>query len=68
MEDWQMEDTLPRRVVITPTLIIPAYVVKRKKPKNRAYRWTFALIIFTWLLLLAITTFLVWSVLIYARH
>ena len=33
--DEQYDDTIPVRVVVTPTLIIPAYRVKRK----RSYKW-----------------------------
>lgn len=68
MEDWQMEDTLPRRVVITPTLIIPAYVVKKKVKKEKRYRWTFIGIIAMWFLLLALCSFLTWAVLAYAMY
>jgi hypothetical protein len=68
MEDWQMEDTLPRKVVVTPTLIIPVVMVKRRRRKDHRYRWTFIGIIAMWFLLLALCVFLAWAVLAYAMY
>lgn len=66
--DEQYDDTLPIRVVVTPTLIIPVYQVKpRKRRKQWAQRIALAAIIVTWILLATITAFLFWMIMISGR-
>ena len=63
MDNDPYEDTIPVRVVVTPTLLIPVVTVKRKKPK-RDWRMRIALaaIILSWLLLMALSAFLAWAI------
>ena len=68
MDNDSYEDTLPRRVVVTPTLIIPAYQVKKRRRKKE-WRQRIALIaiIVTWLILFAFSAFLTWLAIGYAH-
>ena len=68
MDNDPYADTDRIKVVVTPTLIIPAYQVKRKK-KQRDWRMRIALaaIIISWLLLMALSAFLAWAIVGYAH-
>ena len=65
--DEHYDDTIPVRVVVTPTLLIPVYRVKRKKKRQWVQRITLIAIICTWLLLAATTAFLFWMIMISGR-
>lgn len=68
MDDNMYDDTLPMRVVVTPTLLIPVYQVKRKKKKKEwGQRIALMGVILTWILLAVVTAFLFWMIMISGR-
>lgn len=67
MDNDPYDDTIPVRVVVTPTLLIPVVTIRRKRKREWRMRAVLVAIILTWLMLLAVSAYLAWVIIAYAH-